>query len=726
MRSSIRKAMATVIAAQLAAPIPVLAAAGKSESDSRRIERVEGQTAAPLVGGGRWALVVGVDQYQSKSVTPLKGAVADAKAIAGALVKYADFPAAQVFTLTTDAKDKPTSSAILDKLAQIRTGVKPDDVFIFFFAGHGVETPTGRFLLTSNADISSAGAMMTSSLPVSVLMQQIETLPVTHRLVWVDACRDNPLSGAANVTTESFATAFVISGAKEGGTRATLLSSSLGESAYEWTEKGRGFFSYYIEEGLKGGAAQLGRVTVTSLADYLNEMVPRKVKELRGKSQTPYPKIDGPGLTLVRAETVAANTASTPTPPPQKRTIFGFVKDSDGRTLEGVKVAVALGGGAARGVTSKSDKPQELVLTTDENGFFTVEIPADAVGEIRAQLPGYGADSVAAKPGDVKAVKLFLPRTTTAAAAPAVTAAPSPTVGSKRVAEATAAPSPTKTATAAPTKAAAATAAPTKATAAPRVLVADVKTPTAAPTSAPTLAPPPPGIEMAKVAQQKFLAEDFSEAERTAREAIKLEKDNPLATAVLANCLAVEGINRKNSGKVTEAVDIANRALKADAKLALAHNALGLVLFGQGKLADAQKEFAAATTLDGSLSVAHGNLGQVLYVQKQYRDAERAFRAAIKANPEGAVAYNGLAQVLLELKKPGDAARAAREAIARYELKDDYLGSFYVNLASALYQDGKLDPAREAVARAKTLGIAENPAYDVIEKGPAKDAKKRG
>ena len=205
-----------------------------------------------------------------------------------------------------------------------------------------------------------------------------------------------------------------------------------------------------------------------------------------------------------------------------------------------------------------------------------------------------------------------------------------------------------------------------------------------------------------------------------------MEKDNALATAVLANCLAVDGINRKNNAKVSEAVEVANRALKADSKLALAHNGLGLVHFGQGKLSEAQKEFSSATSLDPALAVAHSNLGQVLFVQKQHKDAERSFRAAIKANPESAVPYNGLAQVLLELKKPGDAAKAARDAIAKYELKDDYLGLFYVNLASALYQDGKLDPAKEAMARAKTLGIAQNPAYDVIEKGPQKDARKKG
>lgn len=64
------------------------------------------------------------------------------------------------------------------------------------------------------------------------------------------------------------------------------------------------------------------------------------------------------------------------------------------------------------------------------------------------------------------------------------------------------------------------------------------------------------------------------------------------------------------------------------------------------------------------------------------------------------------------------AAKAARAAISRYELQDVYLGAFYVNLAVALYQDGRRDGALEAVARAKRLGVEQNPAYEIIESPP--------
>src|SRR5688572_30073468 len=106
MRSAFRRPVAVVgVLLVLFAGAPPAPAA---VPDSRRIERVESKT-NNVEGSGRWALVVGVDKYQSKDIAPLGGAVADAKAIGNALVKYADFPPSQVFTLTTDAASKPTA-----------------------------------------------------------------------------------------------------------------------------------------------------------------------------------------------------------------------------------------------------------------------------------------------------------------------------------------------------------------------------------------------------------------------------------------------------------------------------------------------------------------------------------------------------------------------------------------------------------------------------------------
>ena len=97
-----RPSVAARLTRRLAVAVLAMAvsAFGVSAQDKRRIERVAPAATAPGAGGDRWALIVGVDQYQTKDIPPLSGAVADARAVRQALVTYADFPEKQVALLT--------------------------------------------------------------------------------------------------------------------------------------------------------------------------------------------------------------------------------------------------------------------------------------------------------------------------------------------------------------------------------------------------------------------------------------------------------------------------------------------------------------------------------------------------------------------------------------------------------------------------------------------------
>jgi tetratricopeptide (TPR) repeat protein len=304
-------------------------------------------------------------------------------------------------------------------------------------------------------------------------------------------------------------------------------------------------------------------------------------------------------------------------------------------------------------------------------------------------------------------------------AKPAVAIAPAPTTPPAALAQPAPTPKPVP--------------APVPTPAKPPVAVASAAVPPPVPAAAPGVPPttlpslPTTSIqaqELAKVAYQTFLVEDFEDAQKAARSALELDRDNGLAQAVLANCLAVEGVNKSDATKLAAAKEMSQKLIQSHATMALAHNAMGLALIGAKDVKGAQKEFSAANSLDPTLGVAGANLGYTFFQLKQLKDAEKAYRAAIKARPEAAVPYNGLAQVLLAQGDAGDAVKAARNAISRYELRDVYLASFYVNLAVALFQDGKRDQALEAVARAKSLGLEKNAAYELIEKAPANGKKK--
>src|SRR5690349_4116928 len=104
----------------------------------------------------RWALIIGVDQYQDHQIASLHGADNDAKFLADALVQHAAFPSDQVVVLTTDQpyERRPTRVNILRKLSNLAGVVPRDGLLLVSFAGHGIERHGQAFLLPSDAAMS--------------------------------------------------------------------------------------------------------------------------------------------------------------------------------------------------------------------------------------------------------------------------------------------------------------------------------------------------------------------------------------------------------------------------------------------------------------------------------------------------------------------------------------------------------------------------------------------
>src|ERR1044072_2384110 len=93
----------------------------QAQTDQRRIQVQPSVNSLPS-NAKRYALIVGVDEYQDTQINKLGGASNDAKALAEALVKFAGFPAENVILLTSaQAVDKqPTRANILRRLSNLR------------------------------------------------------------------------------------------------------------------------------------------------------------------------------------------------------------------------------------------------------------------------------------------------------------------------------------------------------------------------------------------------------------------------------------------------------------------------------------------------------------------------------------------------------------------------------------------------------------------------------
>ena len=97
-------------------------------------------------------------------------------------------------------------------------------------------------------------------------------------------------------------------------------------------------------------------------------------------------------------------------------------------------------------------------------------------------------------------------------------------------------------------------------------------------------------------------------------------------------------------GRLDEAIDHFNIAIRLSPDHARAHNNLGTALAKKKKLSSAAIEFAIAVKLDPNYPEAEYNLATAYLKEKHYDDAVKTYRSLLKKHPEYTPAQNGLAQ----------------------------------------------------------------------------------
>ncbi|MGA2642100.1 MAG: caspase family protein, partial [Spirochaetia bacterium] len=184
-----------------------------------------------------------------------------------------------------------TRESLIKALADIQARAKPDDVFVFFYAGHGIAMPEGKqtdfyFVLPAVTGMSAPEKVKAGGLSSAELRDFAAQIPAMKQMLLVDACN----AGA-------FAEGFALRGAAEELALAQLARSSGAvvitattdqQSASEIAALRHGVFTYAIIEGLGGKAAKPdGSITANSLRLWVDDAVPELSKEYNGSEQFP-------------------------------------------------------------------------------------------------------------------------------------------------------------------------------------------------------------------------------------------------------------------------------------------------------------------------------------------------------------------------------------------------------------------------------------------------------
>lgn len=231
-------------------------------------------------------IVVGINEYQNKTMS-LNYAMADASSFKEELEKDARTILANIKTyfVTNSTADK---TGITNALKLVQQNAKAQDVFIFYYAGHGVIGKDKEFYLvpTDVSDLKNVQAELEQKGIASKLLQQYAIdIQAQKQLFILDACQS---AGAfekllSNDGDQQKSLAVV---ARSTGTHWMAASGAM-QYANEFSSLGHGVFTYVLLQALKGEAANNKMITVNGLKKFLQTQVPLLMKKFNGAAQYP-------------------------------------------------------------------------------------------------------------------------------------------------------------------------------------------------------------------------------------------------------------------------------------------------------------------------------------------------------------------------------------------------------------------------------------------------------
>ncbi len=146
----------------------------------------------------RVALVIGNSNY-GPEIGRLLNPVNDAKLLAGTLQDLGF-----AVDLVLDADQKTMKRAIKSFGAKLEAAGK-EATGLFYYAGHGVQVDGTNYLLPVGAEIAREADVEIESIAADDVMTQMQSAGNAVNLVFLDACRNNPLAKASRSATRGLA-----------------------------------------------------------------------------------------------------------------------------------------------------------------------------------------------------------------------------------------------------------------------------------------------------------------------------------------------------------------------------------------------------------------------------------------------------------------------------------------------------------------------------------------
>jgi len=303
----------------------------------------------------KYALLVGINQYQHGQLDKLEFAEADAKDMAKLLKEKGEYEVVEVV-----GKDA-TKARITKELEKLAQQGNAGGIVLVGFAGHGMqpEDSDEAYFVPYDAKqkvVNRDGKEVNdwdhdSMVSLSKILAHLKASPAGAKALLVDACRNDPKAGRGR----GFGSNLKLSDLPKN--LAVLLSCSEGERSFEHSDWGHGAFFYHVMKGMNEHADKKKRVTALTLAAFVKEevsdAVPIKLKG--GAKQNPHPLINNDVDFGIAMNVTAAGVKPIPLTSTQ-------ATGSAGKLAEGLKYL------QGRGVERDPKKALELIRESAEAG----------------------------------------------------------------------------------------------------------------------------------------------------------------------------------------------------------------------------------------------------------------------------------------------------------------------------------------------------------------------
>lgn len=244
----------------------------------------------------RCALICGVNYYQDERFSNLRYCVGDAEALRELFLSHPAYgyssKGVALLTSKNAHHDEATRLNILEQLARFADEVQEQDMFLFYFSGHGTVIDGKPYLIPSDA--RDGRLLADTAIPLQRVVEFLKSnIKARTKVIMLDTCyagvelRIKALQDASEVFLRGVERAFTNT---EG--IAILASSSRNEPSIEDADKEHGVFTYYLLQALQDSVVDDNHDHYLTISEVFRYVAARVNEEYK---QKPTLKFEGTG-----------------------------------------------------------------------------------------------------------------------------------------------------------------------------------------------------------------------------------------------------------------------------------------------------------------------------------------------------------------------------------------------------------------------------------------------